>query len=119
MKDRKAYDRKHSKKKYAEFVERRTKLVESGKIGTCCGMCKAKAERTFNFHHLWYHPTESDYPRNAKTQWTRWRRLMEAEQHPERFQLFCAKCHRKIEIKKYWDNKKMMSEDSSNLFFDI
>lgn len=92
MWDRKAYDREHSRKKYKEYIERRTSLVESGKLGSCCYFCEAKAKREFHFHHVQYDPIESNYPKNAKG-WSRWRRLKEAEQHPERFKLLCCKCH--------------------------
>ena len=89
--DRKIYDRKHSKDKYAEFKQRR--LVVENSFGNKCALCETTNKGSgWNFHHKYY-GIESNYPRDSKTMWVRWKRLKEAEEFPERFALLCCKCH--------------------------
>ena len=105
MRDKKEYDRKYSRKKYAEFIQRRENVVKSGTIGDCCFICKKSAKRDFHFHHCVY-LEESNYPKNCKSGATRWKRLKEAEQFPERFKLLCGKCHLEYETIKRNKNIK-------------
>lgn len=62
-----------------------------------CYLCAKPAGRNFHLHHHEYHPTESDYPRSGRSLYIRLKRLSEAEIHPERFRLLCARCHRRVE----------------------
>jgi hypothetical protein len=101
IKDRKEYDRKHTAAKYQEFKERRKAVFRL--LGEKCFVCGIESQKGFDLHHHEYHPEESDYPRDSKTMWTRWKRLMEAEKHPERFRILCKKHHFIVEILKHHD----------------
>lgn len=89
----KEYQRKRAARKYADFKLRRTMLFE--KLGGKCSICSKKAVKGFNLHHVYYHPIESDYPTHSKSFSIRLKRLYEAEEYPERFQLLCPPCHGK------------------------
>jgi hypothetical protein len=94
--DRKEYDKQRAKNLYSLFIARREKAVES--FGKSCFLCKENGKRKdFQFHHLWYHPIESNYDVHAKSMWIREKRLKEVEEHPERFVLLCGECHGTIE----------------------
>ena len=85
---RRAYDRAHQKRLYAKFKEDRQRVIDL--LGGCCVKCKTT--KNLQLHHIFYGP-ESNYPRNCKSQNTRRKRVAEALQFPERFELRCAKCH--------------------------
>jgi hypothetical protein len=94
----KEYQRKRAAKMYLDFSERRLKLFE--RLGNVCFICGKLAGKGFHLHHVEYHPVESDYPRDAKSMINRLRRLLEAEEHPERFALLCPYDHSAIECAK-------------------
>lgn len=98
--NKKAYDREYQRKRaeklYADFCERRLKVFNL--LGGKCFLCEKPAVKGFHLHHVEYHPTESDYPRNSKSMVTRLKRLKEAEEHPERFCLLCPKHHSMVEF---------------------
>ena len=87
---RKEYDRNRSRTSYENFKERKIRIVNllDGK----CKLCESE-EKGLHLHHAIYHPTESDFKRTSRSLWNRLRRLKEAEEHPERFQLLCGRCH--------------------------
>ena len=106
--DRKEIDRKFAAKRYADFKLRREKLI-SEIFGGECNVCKI-TNQEFHLHHTYYHPTESDYPRNASSLYVRIKRLKEAEQHPERFLCLCPKCHSMLEkLKRYIRDNSQLS----------
>jgi hypothetical protein len=90
---RKEYDRKRAETAYEDFKQRRASLIYL--LGGVCKMCSR--DKHLHLHHVVYHPTESNYRRTSKDFWTRLKRLKEAEQHPERFELLCGGCHREWE----------------------
>ncbi len=97
--DRKIYDNKRSSHLYSEFRRRKDEIHEI--LGGSCALCKtSKASHGWHLHHLYYDPVESNYPKNSKSMSTRWKRLIEAENHPERFLLLCVHCHRIVEALK-------------------
>jgi len=96
MFDRKEYDRIHTAALYEEFQIRKERLVREKFEGKCF-LCDKEGWKGFHFHHIWYHETESNYPRHSKAMNIRWKRLKEAEQHPERFKVLCGPCHRLVE----------------------
>jgi hypothetical protein len=92
--DRREYDRQRAQRVYADFKERKQRMIEL--LGGKCCICGVEHAR-FHLHHIIYHPTESNYPRHSKAMSVRLKRLLEAEQHPERFKLLCGKCHLAVE----------------------
>ena len=88
--DKKEYNRQRQREKYAEFKQRRIAFIK--KKGNCCALCR-KTKKIYNLAHKEYHITESDYARHAKSMSVRWKRLIEAENNPDRFNVLCSKCH--------------------------
>ena len=85
---------------YRDFKQRRQALFD--KRGNCCACCGTKDD-VLQLHHVWYHPTESDYPTHARSMHVRLKRLKEAELRPERFALLCTVCHGLENVRKpYW-----------------
>lgn len=99
--NKKEYDAERQRILYAEYQERRLALEE--KFGNVCYLCKQSKRKNFHLHHRYYHPIESNYPRHSKSMNVRWKRLKEAEEHPERFALLCPTCHRMLETFKHGD----------------
>jgi hypothetical protein len=90
-------DRDYQKVRYAEYQKRRQAAIES--FGGCCYLCptdNSQSKHALHFHHVEYHPEESNYKRKTSAMWLRWQRLMEVEAHPERFRVLCQPCHNLI-----------------------
>lgn len=101
MFDRKEYDRKHSADVYADYRKRKDALALNT-FGGCCYVCgKTEDFEKFHLHHVYYHVTESAYPRHSKSMNIRLKRLKEAEVNSERFRLICPPCHRAVEFIKH------------------
>ena len=109
MFDRKQYDRR----RYADFQQRRAAVMLL--FGGKCWLCEKPAETGFHLHHKEYHPTESDYPRHARTFWVRLKRLKEAEEHPERFCLLCDNDHKLVERCKHRASIKVKNKPEAFL----
>lgn len=86
---KKVYDRLRMSRLYRDFKRRRRAVIKL--LGGVCKVCGTK--RNLHLHHKKYHKTESNYPRNTKSFWTRFRRVKEAEAHPKRFCVLCASHH--------------------------
>jgi hypothetical protein len=95
----KEYNRQRAETLYESYKARRQKLYEL--LGGCCYLCGAlEGKWGLHLHHMEYHPTESDYPRDSSAMSTRLKRITEAENNLERFRLLCPQCHRSIEMAK-------------------
>jgi hypothetical protein len=105
---RKEYNRKRAQDSYAVFKERRIRITAL--LGGKCKLCEV-AKKGLHLHHVFYHPTESNYKRSSKSFWNRLRRLNEAEEHPERFQLLCEGCHLLWERTIYLASKMGVSKE--------
>ena len=102
--DRREYDRVRRKQQYDDFRKRKDAIHQL--LGGKCYLCSKKATKSFHLHHIVYHPIESNYPKTSKCQFTRDKRLSEAETHPERFRLLCPGCHYKVSVFKSEDIDK-------------
>lgn len=94
--DRREYNRQRAARLYAEYVERRDRLMAT-LFGGKCFTCDKAAGKHFHLHHVEYHETESAYARSGRSLHVRILRVAEAEAHPERFRLLCGRCHRILE----------------------
>src|SRR5579859_4565838 len=105
--NKKEYNRLRRQKEYEDFKQRRVAVIEAISNGVCflCG-----ANSNLHLHHAMYHPTESDYAKNSKTMSVRWKRLEEAEAHPVRFIVLCARCHHNVE-----EFKRFIANNSINI----
>ncbi len=106
MFDRKAYDRR----RYADFQVRRAAVMTL--LGGKCYLCDKLAEAGFHLHHVVYDPVESNYPRHARSLYVRFKRVKEAEAHPERFCLLCDKDHKLVEMVKHRKSAKWVKKSA-------
>jgi len=97
---RREYDRLRQRRLYQEFRDLKDHVCLDIMGGECYLCGRTDNANEYHLHHVEYHPTESAYPKNAKSQWARVKRAREAEAHPERFRLLCPKCH--------WDLEKVI-----------
>lgn len=99
-KSRKKYDRERARKVYEDFKDRRATLLRDVFGGTCA-LCERAMEKGLHLHHVEYHPEDSNYPRHSRSMYVRLKRLVEAENHPERFTALCPTCHCLVESVKH------------------
>lgn len=93
---KRATDRKYSAAKYEQFRIDKNHLCLNV-LGGMCYICEEDENaHEFHLHHLEYVEGESDYDRNSKSFHTRRKRVDEALEHPYRFKLLCATCHRSV-----------------------
>jgi len=96
MANRKEYDRNRSKQLYDQFRQDKDRVCLEIMGGACYVCGNTEGANKYHLHHVHYHPTESNYERSSKSQWTRVQRVREATAHPERFKLLCGPCHRLV-----------------------
>lgn len=88
------YNRQRSRRIYEQY--RQDRLDAFTLFDGCCytcGMVATLGRPGFHFHHVQYHPQESDYSRSSRALSVRLRRLAEVKKNPDRFRLLCAGCH--------------------------
>ena len=122
-----AHNRSYSAAQYEQFRIDKNHLCLNV-LGGMCYICEEDEDaHEFHLHHLEYVEGESDYDRNSKSFHTRKKRVAEALEHPERFKLLCAKCHRSVSsIQGHIERmvgraaqRKVLDEDAKRRFMEV